>query len=115
MELLLLCIPEGSSEVDYLFVLAVLGDGERGRRWRALRVEVVFHLGPLDPGQHNGFPEQEVPLMSFSWGGDPSREVLVEVEEEEAKADDDDVVSVPMVLAVMAAEVVDMLLGRCGS
>ena len=39
----------------------------------------------------------------------------MEVEEEEAKADDDDVVSVPIVRAIMAAVVVDMLLGRCGS
>ena len=54
------------------------------------------------------FHKRKFPLVSFSWGGDPSREVLVEVEEEEAKADDDDVVSVPMVLAVMAAVVVDM-------
>ena len=43
-----------------MFVLAVLGDGERGRRGWALRVEVMFHLGPLDLGQHNGFPEQEI-------------------------------------------------------
>ena len=53
-------IPEGSCEVDDLFVLAVLGDGERGRRWWALRVEVMFHLGPLDLGQHNGFPEKDI-------------------------------------------------------
>ena len=70
---------------------------------------------PLIWGSTMAFQRRKFPLVSFSWGGDPSREVLVEVEEEEAKADDDDVVSVPMVLAVMAAVVVDMLLGRCGS
>ena len=40
--------------------------------------------------------------------------MLVEVEEE-AKAEDDEVVSAPTVLAVMAAEVVDISLGRRGS
>ena len=35
--------------------------------------------------------------------------------EEEAKAEDEEVVSAPMVLAVRVAEVVDMSLGRGGS
>ena len=62
------------------------------------------------------FQSRKFPLVSFSWGGDPRREVLVEVEvEEEAKEEEDEVVSAPTVLAVMAAEVVDISLGRRGS
>ena len=64
---------------------------------------------PRSAGITCAFQRRKFPLVSFSWGGDPRREVLVEVEEE-AKAEDEEVVSAPMVLAIMAAVVVDMLL-----
>ena len=61
------------------------------------------------------FQSRKLPLVSFSCGGDPRKE-LVEVEvDDDAKVEEELVVSAPMVLGVMAAEVVDISLGRRGS
>ena len=66
--LLLLCILEGSRKVDDLFFFSVLGDGEGGRRWRALLVEVVLHLCTSNLREHDGLPEQEVaPRKLLLW------------------------------------------------
>ena len=55
------------------------------------------------------FQSRKLPLVSFSCSGDPRKE-LVEVEvDDDAKVEEVSVVSAPMVLAVMAAVVVDMV------
>ena len=56
------------------------------------------------------FQSKKLPRVSFSCGGDPREVVLwVEEEEDDAKVEDGVVVSAPMVLAVMAAVVVDIV------
>ena len=57
------------------------------------------------------FHKRKFPLVSFSCGGDP-RDPAVVLEEDDAKAEDEVVVSVPVVLDSDAAVVVDMSLGR---
>ena len=54
------------------------------------------------------FHRRKFPLVSFSCGGDP-RDPAVVVEEDDAKAEDDEVMSAPAVLDNNAAAVVDML------
>ena len=54
------------------------------------------------------FHKRKFPLVSFSCGGDP-RDPAVVVEEDDAKAEDDEVMSAPAVLDNDAAAVVDML------
>ena len=54
------------------------------------------------------FHRRKFPLVSFSCGGDP-RDPAVVVEEDDAKAEDDEVMSAPAVLDNDAAAVVDML------
>ena len=55
------------------------------------------------------FYSRKFPLVSFSCGGDPRDPAVVEVEEDDAKVEDDEVVSAPDVLDNNAAAVVDMI------
>ena len=63
------------------------------------------------------FHRRKFPLVSFSCGGDPREVVLWVEEEDDAKVEDEVVVSAPMVLGIMAAVVVDIVsvakLARC--
>ena len=54
------------------------------------------------------FHRRKFPLVSFSCGGDP-RDPAVLVEEDDTKAEDDEVMSAPAVVDNDAAAVVDML------
>ena len=58
--------------------------------------------------------KRKFPLVSFSCGGDP-RDPAVVLEEDDAKAEDEVVVSVPVVLDSDAAVVVDMISIEGGS
>ena len=55
------------------------------------------------------FHSRKFPLVNFSCGGDPRDPAVVEVEEDDAKVEDDEVVSAPDVLDNNAAAVVDMI------
>ena len=56
LELLLLRVPEGSSEVDDLFVFSIFGDGEGGRWFLARPIKVALHLCASDLREHDGLP-----------------------------------------------------------
>lgn len=60
LKLLLLCVPEGARVLDDLLLFSVVGDGDGARRCQARRVEPVLHLRTLNPGQHDGLPQEEV-------------------------------------------------------
>ena len=109
MKLLLLCVPERSGIVEDLFFLAVLGNGEGGRRWRDRGVKMVLHLCALDLGRTTALKRRKLPLVSFSCGGDPRKEVVWLEVDDDANVEEEEVVSAPMVLGVMSAEVVDMV------
>ena len=56
------------------------------------------------------FQSRKLPLVSFSCGGDPRKELVgVEVDEDAKMEEEASVVRAPMVLGVMAAEVVDIV------
>ena len=54
------------------------------------------------------FQSRKLPLVSFSCGGDPRKEVVGLEVDDDANVEEEEVVSAPMVLGVMDAVVVDM-------